>query len=184
MAEVQVKPTGIVDRVRKTLREKFTPTGRAEVMAQKQMDTILAQVAPEDRVKAMEHLEKMRPDLVAGKMEDAKGSLVRDAVIVGGSTVVFVGGMFGLSRVDKVRDGALSLARKGKDAVSGAINWVLRRKNYGGASVVDPYAAGPSMIQSVLDKVPNYGGASVVPPFDGSKVMQAAFDAAKKTGKK
>lgn len=91
LSEIQPQPAGVVDRVKSKLREMFTPTGRAKVMAQKQIDTILEQVAPQDRIKAMEHLEKLRPEFVADKMGDAKGSLVRDAVI--GAAVATVAGV-------------------------------------------------------------------------------------------
>lgn len=76
-----MKPVGVVDRVKGKLREMFTPKGRAEVMAQKQIDTILAKFPEEKRVEAMILLEQKRPELVAGKMEEAKGSMVRDAAI-------------------------------------------------------------------------------------------------------
>lgn len=130
IAEMQPKPTGVVEKVKGKLREFFTPQGRAEVMAQKQMDTILAQVAPEDRVKAMEHLEKMRPDLVAGKMEDAKGSLVRDAVIgaaAAGTVAVGLGvGYWQRDNINKKAGevgmkifGKLSESERGRKVLSG-----------------------------------------------------------------
>lgn len=104
IAEVQAQPVGAVDRVKSKLREVLTSQGRAEVMAQKQIDAILVQVPEDKRVEAMQILESKRPEFVAGKMEDAKGSLVRDAVVgvavVGGVGVGFwkrkeIGGLVG-----------------------------------------------------------------------------------------
>lgn len=190
MAEVQ-KPMGAVDRVKGKMREMFTPTGRAEVMAQKQIDFILAQVPEDKRAEAMELLEKKRPELVQVYMGQAQGSLVRDAAIVGGGVVVTVGGLYGLSRVEGVRNaasglakkaaetglgkGALSLVRKGKDAVGGAVNWILRRKNTGGAGVVGS-AKGWEMIEEINEQK-RHGGASVVSPYEaGPNIIQSVID--------
>ncbi|MBI5620530.1 hypothetical protein HY949_02010 [Candidatus Gottesmanbacteria bacterium] len=126
IAEVQSKPAGVVEKVKNKLREMFTPTGRAEVMADKQIKTILDNVAPEDRVKAMEHLEKMRPDLVAGKMEDAKGSLVRDAVVVSavaGTALVGAGAAY--VKRDAIMNAAFSMGiRKSHLSESGQKKFV------------------------------------------------------------
>lgn len=104
LSEIQPQPAGVVDRVKGKLREVLTPTGRAEVMAQKQIDAILVQVPEDKRTEAMQILESKRPEFVAGKMDAAKGSLVRDAVVgvavVGGVGVGFwkrkeIGGLVG-----------------------------------------------------------------------------------------
>lgn len=145
------------DRLGKWARETFTPTGRAEVMAQKQIDSILAQVPEEKRAQAMEMLETRRPDLVAGKMDAAKGSLVRDAVIgtvaLGGVTgaVVWrkeIGGLVGKSagkvfekmpdrmkpgmvqagrRVEIMQENAGAAASGLKNRVDGAMSWIKGR---------------------------------------------------------
>lgn len=155
MAEVQ-KPMGVVDRVKGKLREMFTVQGRAEVMAQKQIDAILAQVSEDKREEAMQILESRRGEFVEDKMADAKGSLVRDAVILGAGTAAVVGGVYGLSRIEGVRNvaarvaqqtsntrlgkGALAMVRKGKDAIGGVVNWILRRK----PGTMEPGPKGPA----------------------------------------
>lgn len=149
MAEVQPKPAGAVDRVKGKLREVFTPTGRAEVMAQKQIEAILVQVPEDKRVEAMELLESKRPEFVAGKMEDAKGSLVRDAVIVGTGVAVFGGGALVLNKSERARRAVSRMgswaaesgvgkavggvARTGKDKTTDAVNWILGKnpRDYG-----------------------------------------------------
>ncbi|MDP1722177.1 MAG: hypothetical protein Q8L37_03130 [Candidatus Gottesmanbacteria bacterium] len=125
IAEMQPKPAGVVDKVKGALRKMFTVEGRAEVMAQKQIDAILAQVPEEKRVEAMKMLEARRPDLVAGKMEDAKGSLVRDAVVVSaiaGTVLVGAGAVYwqkdnigkGIGKVGETFMGKLSIDNKVK----------------------------------------------------------------------
>lgn len=143
LSEIQARPAGVVERVKGKLREVLTPTGRAEVLAQKQIDAILVQVPEDKRAEAMQILESKRPEFVAGEMEDAKGSLVRDAVIVG-SGVAALGGLYGLSKVERVRNTVSRLAQKatdnrvgkgvgqilttGKDKAANVVNWILRRK--------------------------------------------------------
>lgn len=119
--------TRLQDRLGKWARETLTPTGRAEVMAQKQIDSILAQVPEEKRAQAMEMLEARRPDLVAGKMEDAKGSLIRDAVVVGTSAVA-LGGV-GIWK----REWIGGHVRSGTDRVLGA----FRKPQYGPKTLID-----------------------------------------------
>ena len=97
------------DRLGKWVQETFTPTGRAEVLAQKYVDSVLAQLPEQERAKAMALLEQRRPDLVETYLPQAKGSLVRDAVIVGTSAVVLGGGTYVLSKNERVR-GAVSKA--------------------------------------------------------------------------
>lgn len=127
MAEMQPKPVGVVEKVKGKLREMFTVEGRAEVMAQKQIDIILAQVPEEKRVEAMQILESKRPDLVAGKMEDAKGSLVRNAVIVGASAAA-LGGVALWKR-----EWIGGHVRSGTDRVLG----VFKKPQYGPKTLID-----------------------------------------------
>lgn len=113
LAEMQPRSVGVVDRVKHKLREMFTPIGRAEVMAQKQMDQILAQVSEEKRAEAMAILESKRPDFVADKISKAKWSLVRDGAIIGSATA---GGALGLYRY---RSELGTLLNKSFDMIAG-----------------------------------------------------------------
>lgn len=164
MAEMQPQrpATRLQDRLGNWARETFTPTGRAEVMAQKQIDAILAQVPEDKRVEAMQMLEAKRSDIVAGKMEDAKGSLVRDAVIgtavlggltgaviwrkeIGGAGVKMGKAVF--ERMpDRMKPGMVQVGRRVeimqenlgavtsglKNRVDGAMSRILRRKTVQG----------------------------------------------------
>ncbi|MEK7544297.1 MAG: hypothetical protein AAB557_05480 [Patescibacteria group bacterium] len=110
IAEVQPKPAGVVEEVKGILREKFTPTGRAEVMAQKQMDEILKQVPEEKRVEAMKMLEARRPDLVASNLPGAKDRLVKEAVVGAAALgVLAVGGGVAIAKREAIMDAAFSL---------------------------------------------------------------------------
>lgn len=144
-AEMQPRPAGVVDRVKGKLREMFTPQGRAEVMAQKYAERVLAQVPEADRAKAMELLEKNRPELVEAYKGQAKGSLVRDAVIFGTGAVVVLGGSaLVLTKSERARSVVSGLGKRmadtgvgravsgvvgtGKDKATDVVNWILRRK--------------------------------------------------------
>lgn len=129
MAEVQ-RPIGVVDRVKGKLREMFTPTGRAEVMAQKYAERVLAQVPEADRAKAMELLEQRRPELVEAYKGQAKGSLVRDAVI----GAVVVGGVgAGIWKREwiggKLKIGAEAVSKRMPEGVQKAVEGVGNRVN-------------------------------------------------------
>ncbi len=112
------KPTGVVDRVKEGVRRLATVEGRAEAMAQKQMDAILAYVPEEKRAEAMKMLEEKRPDLVAANMPGAKDSLVKDAVIGAAVGTIALGGLVGVSIWQKDRlAGALYDMAGGVDKV-------------------------------------------------------------------
>lgn len=128
IAEMQPKPVGVVDRVKDKLRE-FTPQGRAEVMAQKQIDEILKQVPEEKRVEAMKMLEARRPDLVASNLPGAKDRLVKEAVVgaavlgilaVGGGVAILKKKEIGGFMKERALDVYKHIPEGGKDALAKA----------------------------------------------------------------
>ena len=170
-----------VDRVRgklqKWFKETFTIEGRANAMAQKQMDAIVASQPEELRAKAMELLESKRPDFVTANLPGAKGALVRDAAIgaavvgavtVGGGVAWWNKEWLGATRIGK---GISGLAGAGKERAGKVVNWILRRKDYGGAQVVEP-TKGWDLLQKI-----KLGGAGVVPEYpEGPTVVQSVLD--------
>ncbi len=153
MAEVQPKPAGVVDKVKGALRKMFTVEGRAEVMAQKQIDEILKQVPEDKRVEAMKMLEARRPDLVAGKMEDAKGSLVRDAAIGAAAVGVAATGL-GVAYVkrDAIMDAAFSMGvRKPNISATEDNIYVKKLVDYRKAKFVESIRKATDPVKGFMD---------------------------------
>jgi len=121
-----------VDRVRgklqKWFKETFTIEGRANAMAQKQMDAIVASQPEELRAKAMELLESKRPDFVAANLPGAKNALVRNAAIGAATGTLVVGGLTGLViwQQDRVA-GALYDMAGGVDRAGNGLSKVGKR---------------------------------------------------------
>lgn len=178
IAEMQPKSSGIVGKVKETLYKTLTVEGRADDLAQKHVDQVLANVSEADRAKAMEIMEQKRPDLAQAYMSQAQGDLLRDAVVVGTGAVVLVGGAYGLSRIPSVQravsgmtervvgtgvgQSALSLARKGQEKVKGVMDWVLGKHAKTESKQVKDYLA---YIQKRQKEFENLGARVVAPTW-------------------
>lgn len=115
------------DRLGKWARETFTPQGRAEVLAQKQIDKVLSQVSEEDREKAAELLESKRPEFIEASLPNAKRALVRDGII---SAVVAGGVGVGIWKRKEIS----GLITKGTEAVGKRMPSGLKKAGEGIAS--------------------------------------------------